>query len=206
MYCLAPNAGAFEFVDGPKRLRIAFATDSIARITFTEGKPFETKPSFIITHRSVYTRIEFHEGADAFTLSTARLRIVLNKQTGALAYYDAHGELLVREPSRGGKWLTRKEIHKNVYATNAAVSAGQSIDGARAVSSDFQRVFDRHAFEAKLELVFSENEALFGLGSHEEGFGNLRGKSRELYQQNMKAVVPHLVSTAATDCSSIAAR
>ena len=56
-------------------------------------------------------------------------------------------------------------------------------------------MFDRDAFEAKLEFVFAENEALFGLGSHEEGYGNLRGKSRELYQQNMKIVVPYLVST-----------
>ena len=68
-------------------------------------------------------------------------------------------------------------------------------------------MFDRQAFEAKLEFVFSENEALFGLGSHEEGYGNLRGKSRELYQQNMKAVVPYFVSTKGygllLDCCSL---
>ncbi len=207
MYCLAPDTDALEFIDGSRRLRIAFATESIARITVTDSQPFRITPSHIITHRTVYTRIELHENPREFTVSTSRLRIVLDKRTGALAYFDAQGKLLVREPDRGGKWLTRKEVHKNVYASNAAVSAGQSIDGARASSTDFQRVFDRHAFEAKLELVFSENEALFGLGSHEEGFGNLRGKSRELYQQNMKAVVPHLVSTRGygllLDCGSL---
>ena len=58
-----------------------------------------------------------------------------------------------------------------------------------------ESVLDRHAFQAKLELVFGEDEALFGLGSHEEGYGNLRGKSRELYQHNLKAVIPYFVST-----------
>jgi alpha-D-xyloside xylohydrolase len=55
--------------------------------------------------------------------------------------------------------------------------------------------------------VFAEDEAFFGLGSHEEGYGNLRGRTRELYQQNMKAVVPHLVSTRGygilLDCCSL---
>ncbi len=68
-------------------------------------------------------------------------------------------------------------------------------------------MFDRDAFEAKLEFVFAKDEALFGLGSHEEGYANLRGRSRDLYQQNMKAVVPHLVSTRGYsvlfDCGSL---
>ncbi|MEO8394277.1 MAG: TIM-barrel domain-containing protein, partial [Chloroflexota bacterium] len=38
-------------------------------------------------------------------------------------------------------------------------------------------------------------EALYGLGSHEEGMMNLRGEHQYLYQQNMKAVVPVLLST-----------
>ncbi len=70
---------------------------------------------------------------------------------------------------------------------------GSTASATSAVESE--RVLDREAFEAKLEFVFAEDEALFGLGSHEEGYGNLRGKSRELYQHNLKAVVPYFVST-----------
>ena len=51
------------------------------------------------------------------------------------------------------------------------------------------------------------DEAIFGFGSHEEGYGNLRGRSRELYQQNMKAVAPTFVSTRGYallfDCGSL---
>ena len=101
----------------------------------------------------------------------------------------------MREPERGGKWLTAKDVYRNVFRKDAAVALGQSIDGARAAATNYETVFDRDAFEAKLEFVFADDEALFGLGSHEEGYGNLRGKARDLYQQNMKAVVPYFVST-----------
>jgi len=98
-------------------------------------------------------------------------------------------------------------LTRNVFNQEIQVATRESIDGARAAATDFRTVPDGEAFEAKLELEFSENEALFGLGSHEEGYGNLRGKSRELYQQNMKIVLPYLVSTCGygllMDCCSL---
>ncbi|MBN3585775.1 hypothetical protein JYB64_25635, partial [Algoriphagus aestuarii] len=58
-----------------------------------------------------------------------------------------------------------------------------------------EQTVDRQAFRTKLEFEWQPDEALYGLGSHEEGMMNLRGKTQYLYQQNMKAVVPVLVST-----------
>ena len=140
-------------------------------------------------------------------LSTAALKVTLNKSTGSLSYFDAAGALLMREPEGGGRSLTPKPVTRNLFRESSAIATEQSIDGARATVAEFETIFDREAFEAKLEFVFAEDEALFGLGSHEEGYGNLRGRSRELYQQNMKAVVPHLVSTRGysvlLDCGSL---
>ncbi len=104
-------------------------------------------------------------------------------------------KLLTEEPRRGGKWLTPKTLTRNIFDPAAAIEFAQSIDGARAAATNYTTVPDREAFEAKLEFCFAPTKPLFGLGSHEEGYANLRGRSRELYQQNMKAVVPHLVST-----------
>src|SRR6185437_3520888 len=93
------------------------------------------------------------------------------------------------------------------FREGSVIATSQSIDGVRATVVEHEAVFDREAFEAKLEFVFAEDEALFGVGSHEEGYGNLRGRSRDLYQQNMKAVVPHVVSTRGysvlLDCGSL---
>src|SRR5262249_29486952 len=56
-------------------------------------------------------------------------------------------------------------------------------------------VVDRTAWSTKLELVFSPDEAIYGLGQHEEGILNYRGHCQYLYQQNMEKAMPVLVST-----------
>jgi alpha-D-xyloside xylohydrolase len=207
MFVLESNHGSAIFTSNKRRLRIAFITESIARITFTEDKPFQIRPSLIVTTQQSYTKYSLHEDDNVFTLSTPALQLILNKQSGAIRYLDANENLLMREPDQGGKWLTAKPVHRNIFSKDTSIASGQSIDGARASATNYEPVFDRNAFEAKLEFIFSEDEALFGLGSHEEGYGNLRGKSRELYQQNMKAVVPHLISTRGygilLDCGSL---
>ena len=195
MYTLEQNTDVATFRDDERLLRISFTAPTIVRITFTEGKPFKDQPSLIVENRPHFPGYQLTDGPVDFTLQTTALKLRVNKQTGAISYYDHHEKTLLREPDRGGKWLTEKDVFKNLYNKDAKIATGQSIDGARAAVDDFKRVFDRKAFEAKLEFVFGTDEALFGLGSHEEGYGNLRGKSRELYQQNMKAVVPYFVST-----------
>lgn len=207
MFRLESNDSCAVFTSGERRLRVSFITESVARITYTEGKPFQTRASLIVTSRKSYTQYSLQEEDDVFTLTTPALKIVVDKASGAIRYLDANGNLLMREPERGGKWLTAKRVYRNIFSRNAAVDFAQSTDGVRAAATNYETVFDREAFEARLEFVFAEDEALFGLGSHEEGYGNLRGKSRELYQQNMKAVVPYFVSTLGygvlLDCSSL---
>jgi alpha-D-xyloside xylohydrolase len=207
MLSLESNHDSVVLSAGDDRLRIAFVTPAIARITYTRGKPFQDKQSLIVTSQDRFTGHTLSEDDAAFTITTPELTLVVNKTSGAIRYLDASGNLLLAEPETGGKSLTPKAVTRNVFRKDAVVAGGQSIDGARATAEDFETIFDRDAFEARLEFVFAENEALFGLGSHEEGYGNLRGKSRELYQQNMKMVVPHLVSTRGYgllwDCGSL---
>ena len=205
-YSLESNEGSVVLASGARRLRILFVTEAIARVTLTEGRPFRSEPSLIVTACARFTAYSLKEGAD-FTISTPALTLVVSRATGAIRYLDPQGGLLLAEPVRGGKWLTAKPVTRNVFNRNGQVAAGESIDGARAAATDFETVPDGEVFEAKWELEFSATEALFGLGSHEEGYGNLRGKSRELYQQNMKIALPYIVSTRGygllLDCCSL---
>lgn len=207
MFTAEIKAGAVILTSGPKQIRLCFPFETIARITVTEGKAFQTKPSLIVTADSAFTGFKFQETADTFEIFTSALKLVISKASGAIRYFDAAGQLLLSEPSHGGKTLTPKKVFRNVFKQGASVAAGQSIDGARAAATEFETVFDRDAFEAKLEFQFASDEAIFGLGSHEEGYGNLRGKERLLYQQNMKIVVPYFVSTRGygvlLDCGSL---
>lgn len=206
MFKLAEKHNACEFVAGEKRLRIAFVNRDVVRVSYIEGAVFADQPGHIVILDSGFDDVRVAEEDDAVRLMTDSLQVLVSKTSGAVCFMDSAGNVLQQEPERGGKSLVRKEVFRNVYDTNAKVATGQNIDGARAESEAVDRVFDRHAFEAKLAFTFADDEALFGLGSHEEGYGNLRGKSQQLYQQNMKMVVPCLVSSKGYgllwDCSS----
>jgi len=45
------------------------------------------------------------------------------------------------------------------------------------------------------KFILTDDEALFGLGQHQQGNMNLRGKTVELYQVNMKVSIPMIIST-----------
>jgi alpha-D-xyloside xylohydrolase len=207
MFTIESHDSSLVLSAGSLRLRIAFVTETIVRLTFTDGQSFQTRASLIVEPQRSEAAFELQETADAYIVSTDTLKLVVCKQSAAIRYYDRNDKLLMCEPVGGGKWLTAKEVFKNVYGKEANVAANHSVDGVRTSATTYDRVFDRTAFEAKLEFVFDGHEALFGLGSHEEGYGNLRGKSRELYQHNLKAVVPYFVSTKGygvlLDCGSL---
>ena len=190
-----------------RRLRIAFLSPSIARITYTKGKDFEQRQSRIVVLDRDFEATTVEDLGRRVLVSTSSLSVEVDKATAALSYYDGERNLLFREPEQGGKWLTPKAVYVNVFSQDNQVAFELNTDGARAITKPSEVLFDREVFEGKLEFVFSEDEALYGLGSHEEGYCNLRGKSRELYQQNMKAVVPFIVSTRGygvlLDCCSL---
>jgi alpha-D-xyloside xylohydrolase len=194
MFQIESERPALILSSATSRLRIGFVTDSIARVTMTGLQPFQERPSLSVVSTSWNSSYTLEEDAESFRISTPLLAITIDRTTGAIRYFDHEGELLAREPERGGKWLTPKDVYRGRFGKTVAAES-RGIDGARGSAVEEERVFDRHAFEAKLEFVFADGEALFGLGSHEEGYANLRGKSRELYQHNLKAVIPYFVST-----------
>jgi len=195
------------FQCGAMRLRISFCSPACVRVTYTQGREFQSRPSRIVVAAQPSVPFRVSQDEQSYLLSTPALSVKVEKDTGALSYLLPDGALLTREPERGGKWLTPKKIFRSVFAQDAAITASSSVDGLRASAVEAEQVFDRDAFEAKLEFCFAPDEALFGLGSHEEGYGNLRGRSRELYQQNLKAVVPFFVSSRGygvlLDCGSL---
>jgi alpha-D-xyloside xylohydrolase len=207
MFDCVRKGDAVFLTSGEKYGRLTFLSASTVRVTYTQGRPFSTKQSRIVVCKGIFSDFEIIEEASAFLVTTSMLRVHIDKATASLRYSNAQGKVLLQEPAQGGKWLTRKEVTRTLFQKDAAIDIEQSIDGARAVAIEYTTVIDRQAFEAKLEFVFADDEALFGLGSHEGGYGNLRGRSRELYQQNMKAVVPCFVSTRGYgvlfDCESL---
>ena len=180
------------------------------RVRYTLEAGFSGKPSLTVVQDApacgaVPFRVE--PRAECLVLETDALRLEIDRGTCAFTYRDAAGELLTREPRRGGKTLAPVEVMVSVFDDATTVESRENADGVRIDAVNVRQRVDRTAYHTKLEFEFAQGEALYGLGSHEEGMFNLRGQHQYLYQQNLKAVVPVLVSTRGygvfVDCTSL---
>ena len=171
-------------------------SDSIIRVRYTLTQELGTKESLMIRHSNGESvDIDVNETAEALICSTPKLSLRINRQTGAITYLDSSGQILTKEPDRGGKTLVPIDVVKSVFDETVEAQVQKNADGVRAYTASAEQVIDRRAFHTKLEFEWMPGEALFGLGSHEEGMMNLRGQHQYLYQQNMKVAIPVLLST-----------
>ena len=193
-YHTQPNGLRIETSEGTLHL-IAY-TANIVRIRYTwELSPSAQESLMVVAQPALGVACEVQETPHMLIFTTSAVEIQIQKETAAFVYRDRLGKVLTREPERGGKTLTPTPVFRSIFDETIVRTDVQSIDGARVKLDGVKQVVDRQAYHTQLEFVWSEGEALYGLGSHEEGFLNLRGTHQDLYQENLKAVVPMLVST-----------
>ena len=173
--------------------RLQAVSQGIIRVTHTLKEGFcEAQSACVVCYGNIPAQIV--ELPDAWQFSAGEISVRMDKKSGAMVFLDADGEVLLREPERRPRVLEEVPVYRNIF-DKANVREGRSVDGARAWAEPCETVLQRTAHQCRQNFVVDDTEAIYGLGSHEEGHGNLRGHSRLMYQHNMKAVVPVLVST-----------
>jgi len=187
---------SYEFVYEHHKMttRVRAVAEGIIRVTRTRRESFLPSESATVLLRSTL-ECAVNEEENIISMQAGGVTVRANRQTGALTFLDAQGNILLREPDKKPVLMQDKPVMLHRYDDQSKIKEGTSVDGARASAEATETFQDRVAFECRQNFVFDEGEALYGLGSHEEGFGNLRGHGRMLYQHNLKAVVPVLVST-----------
>jgi alpha-D-xyloside xylohydrolase len=171
-------------------------TSCLIRIRYSLKPDFSSKASLIVTtHPDPNVQFTVQETGGNLLLATSEITVVIDRHTTAFTYLDCHGTLLTREPACGGKTLEPVDVIVSVFDDETPTESQENADGVRVDAQPVRQVVDRQAYHTRLEFEWADGEGLYGLGSHEEGMFNLRGQHQYLYQQNMKAVVPVLVST-----------
>ncbi|HVP22146.1 MAG TPA: TIM-barrel domain-containing protein [Anaerolineaceae bacterium] len=171
-------------------------TASTIRVRYNQNGAFSLQPGLaVVSNPGSYASYKVIDTDTNLAFSTACLTILIDRKTLAFTYLDGHGNLLTREPPRGGKNLEPIEVYVSDFEGATTVNTRESADGVRIDAQNVQKVFNRRAFHTKLEFEWADGEALYGLGQHEEGMFNLRGQHQYLYQQNMKVAIPVLLST-----------
>lgn len=176
-------------------LRLSPKTADIIGVSLTREEAFsaEEKPGVVL--EDVFADWQMEETDQAVVLTTQRLRLQVEKKTMAITYYTVGGKLLLRENNRRGKTLEAYDAYMVDTQAEANIEVVVTPDGKKKRVREAAKLFDRKLYHCALHLHWQEDEALYGLGQHEEGNLNLRGKTVYLHQANMKIAVPMLVSS-----------
>src|ERR1041385_5588109 len=135
-------------IETPKGfLELTPYSDRIVRVRYGLTGEFSTKPSLMIQQLpKVTVAIDVREAADYLLFSTSKLSIRINRETGAFTYLDRSGEILTKEPDRGGKTLIPIDVAKSVFSETDAIQIRKDADGVRAFAPSVKQIVDRQAF------------------------------------------------------------
>lgn len=175
--------------------RIEPKTEQIIRITMTGRDNFVEIEKPGVVYKSTFSDWSFWENETEFGMELPKLKLVVDKKTGAFTYLDAKNQVLLRERKNESKCL--EEFNTYVLAENAKVEKEiiQTADGAKEVIKAAERMEADRLYHTWLHLDLDEKEALYGLGQQEEGILNLRGQTVYVHQANRKIALPFLVSS-----------
>jgi alpha-D-xyloside xylohydrolase len=173
------------------KLRVEVIDDAIVHVVFTRADSFAIRPSVMILPQQVREASLVEQGND-LVLRTEKLQLHIDRHTGNFTWLDKAGEALLRD---AGKHLEPVAVERRVFDPSVKITTESTADGLKARVASSKVVIDRIAYQTKLDLMFSEGEAIYGLGQHEEGILNYRGHAQFLYHQNLKVAMPAIVST-----------
>lgn len=173
--------------------KIVPVADGIVRVLFTEKGEFSKEEKPGIVELAPFADWTFEEDAEKVVLKMKSLRVEIDRVSNQFRYYDGQGAPLLAERDGRSKELEEVPVYR---MDDRAIEKEfvETPDGRKEVVRDAAKIQVGTAYHTRLHLSFGE-EALYGLGQHEEGYGSLRGKRVYLHQANRKIAIPMLVST-----------
>ncbi|HET9053503.1 MAG TPA: alpha-xylosidase, partial [Cyclobacteriaceae bacterium] len=145
-------------------VRLQVINENIIRVSASPEGEFSKRESLSVLNQPAFADWKVEEGKNSLTLITSNIKARLSLYTGEIVFTDSTGKILLQEKTGGGKSF--------IPAT---------ADGEKfySISQTFESPAD---------------EAFYGLGQHQEGVMNYKGKDVSLFQYNTKVSIPFLVS------------
>jgi alpha-D-xyloside xylohydrolase len=162
---LRKDAAGFTLKLSDGILRLQVWSDRIVRVTRTRADSLGPDNSLSVIAKPAPAHWDLLETGDRITLNTQLLRLQVNRKTGAIDFQDSGGKSFLAEPADGGQSFQPVVVQR------------------------------QSTFKIKQVFQFPGDEAIFGLGQHQDGWINLAGKKIHLQQQNMLVGIPVLMSS-----------
>jgi alpha-glucosidase (family GH31 glycosyl hydrolase) len=163
---VAATADGVTLGMSPGTLRLTVCSDSIVRVMYSPTAALPAGQDFVVTNHS-WPAVPFKvaDRRGQLTITTRKLKVSVDKASGAVAFYDAAGGRLLAEPATGGKTMTAVTVN------------GEA------------------SFQPEQVFTSPAGEFLYGLGQFQEGIWNWRGLPQELRQLNTQIALPMIVSS-----------
>ena len=160
-------------------VRLQVMNDRIVRVRATSEAALPQKPkSLVVVDQTARPRFTVKEDSNAVYVKAAAVQAVVDKQTGAVSFFDKNGRKLLGERPDGKQFWPYRVSDREI-----GVDAG--------------RVGEEQRRALTWQLTFDPaSDALYGLGQHQSEELNMRSKSEELFQYNTKVSVPFVISSA----------
>ncbi|OXA75059.1 hypothetical protein B0A65_22745 [Flavobacterium frigidimaris] len=148
------------------KLQVVVCSENIMQVKYTLADKFDTKESLIIEEKA-FSKVPFEvkENLTEITITAKKITAKINKKTGAVAFFDLQGKPILKEVATGGKTISPN-----------------SFEG-----------FQTQSISQKFESP--SDEAIYGLGQHQDRMLNIKGQDLDLYQHNTEVYMPFFVST-----------
>jgi alpha-D-xyloside xylohydrolase len=148
-----------------KQIKIEVITDQIIHAVITPADKFSPEPSLMVIPVKAKPEWTVTENAEGITLKTKSLLVKVDIRSGLIQYQNLNGKNILEE-----KLQTARSF--------------------RAVSNDGEAAY-------QITQVFNSpnDEALYGLGQHQDDMMNYKGKQVLLLQNNTDVAIPFLLSS-----------
>jgi alpha-D-xyloside xylohydrolase len=160
------NSDGVTIAMSPGKMKLTVCADDIVRVMYAPGSDLPAGQDFVVTNHSwPSTSFKASDSNGKVTVTTRKMKVTVDKASGAVAFYDASGNLLLSEPADGGKMMTPATVN------------------------------GEESFHPEQAFVSPADEYIYGLGQFQEGTWNWRGMPQQLRQVNTQIAIPMVVSS-----------
>jgi alpha-D-xyloside xylohydrolase len=179
----------------PGTLRLRLIDEQTLRVTYAPSVTLPELKSLAVIPPSPSTRREpiaftVRETPESITLETPTLRAKVDRATGALTFLDSSDKPLLQEKPDGRTFEPAKPLTTvNPPATSQPTNLPVPLHAWQPAQ------LPENATTVRQSFLLPPDEALYGLGQHQQGQWNYRGKAVRLLQHNTEVGIPVLLSS-----------
>lgn len=149
----------------PQQVRLQVVSEKIIRVSASAEKEFSSEKSLSVVDKEASNcKWTVEEKKGSLLLKTGKLQAEVDLSNGAVSFMDSTGKVLTKE-----KGIAPKKLIPVTIKNHKLYKTYQEFDA-------------------------TEDEALYGMGQHQDGIVNFKGADLTLAQYNTNVAVPFIVS------------